>query len=573
MKRVTGICSIGLIVLLAAGVNPAAAQWPDDPAVNLAIADNGSGDQSVPKVATEQGGGCYVGWYDNSRTGNYDVYLQRLDETGTEMWPHNGICISNHPQNSWLTDWDLIADSQGNCILAFNDIRDGADWDIFVYKIDSDGNQLWGSDGQAVSAGDALDEVTPSLAEASDGDIVVAWCRMEAPGAIRMQRLAPDGTWRFPTGPISVVVGSGTAVPAFPDVIPSLNGDVIVSYVRDISSYASPRHFLAQRFSPAGAAVWASTVGIMDDTSLPMGYQPTIQPDGFGGLVTAWHRSPGSYFSSLVQHVDAQGVELWAHNGILVSTQGAQHIIDPAYCYDPAESLLYVFWNQRNANQTAWGIYGQKMTSAGARAWTDLGLMVLPVNTTYKSFPRVLQCGSDAILFVAEGSSVAAQLIGRRITPAGSDAWPAPVTVSSYPSSKSRLPVTINGSGMSVIIWEDERSGNADVYGQNLNADGTLGVESTLPAPVITSITAVGGTVYIVWNPVPGALSYQMQSSVNPYAAFATDETGVFADTTWSALPNGETRFYRVSAVADPEVSDPSNVVGYEQFTVEDGPN
>jgi hypothetical protein len=56
-----------------------------------------------------------------------------------------------------------------------------------------------------------------------------------------------------------------------------------------------------------------------------------------------------------------------------------------------------------------------------------------------------------------------------------------------------------------------------------------------------------------------------------PYAAYANDETGVFADTTWSAPLNGEIRFYRVRAVADSEVSDPSNTVGYEQFAVEDG--
>ena len=43
-------------------------------------------------------------------------------------------------------DWALIADSAGNAIVAFADIR-GGNSNIHIYKIDPDGTFLWGADG------------------------------------------------------------------------------------------------------------------------------------------------------------------------------------------------------------------------------------------------------------------------------------------------------------------------------------------------------------------------------------------------------------------------------------------
>ena len=83
------------------------AQWPSDPSENLPIADL-EGEQVVPHIAATADGGCYVGWYDHA-SGNYDVALQRLTPHGVEMFPHNGIIVSAHPQNTWVMEWALSA--------------------------------------------------------------------------------------------------------------------------------------------------------------------------------------------------------------------------------------------------------------------------------------------------------------------------------------------------------------------------------------------------------------------------------------------------------------------------------
>ena len=135
--------------------------------------------------------GLYIAWFDHA-SGNYDVYLQLLDRLGNEQWDHNGILISDHAQNSWLVDWDLIVDSQDNVVLVFPDARDGTDLDIHAYKLGPGGEMLWGDHGVTLSENDDY-EPSPRVTEASDGDLVFAWARIPdvGDGHILMQRLSP----------------------------------------------------------------------------------------------------------------------------------------------------------------------------------------------------------------------------------------------------------------------------------------------------------------------------------------------------------------------------------------------
>ena len=461
---------------------PAAAQWSPDPAVNLSIADRVS-EQVVPKVAPRADGGCYVGWFDLA-SGSYDVYLQRLDAGGVEQWPHNGILVSDHPQNSWLVDWDLITDSAGNAVLAFADARTGDDFDIQAYKIGPGGEMLWGADGISLSSNNDL-EPAPRIAEAVGGDLVFVWARMPdaGNGSIMMQRITPAGTPLFPFGGLSIVSAAGES-PGFCSIVPAEAGNAIVSWVRDVSAYMSPRHLRACKFSPAGSSVWPTYVNVFDATVLPIAHDPTLLPDGAGGAILGWHRSQGNMFNAFVQHLNASGTELFGDNGVMVSTVGARHHIDPAVAYWPATGEIFVFWNERNPDQTLWGIFGQKFSAAGLRQWTDAGLQWLPVDGVFKYGPRCLPWAGGVMVFLIEepGGYGQDHIIGQCFDTAGAKLWgDSPVVISSLLSGKARLPVDIDPAGVAKLIWEDDRAGSVDVYGQNVNPDGSLGASTGVP--------------------------------------------------------------------------------------------
>ncbi|MBU1700363.1 MAG: hypothetical protein KJ970_11950 [Candidatus Eisenbacteria bacterium] len=471
----------GLILLAFAAfvsLAPCQAQWSQDAGVNLAIADRPS-DQVTPKVAGTSTGGCYVAWFDLA-SGSYDVYLQHLDAEGFELWAHNGLLISDHPQMTWLVDWDLIADSNDNAIVLFSDIRDGADLDVYAYKIAPNGGFLWGTDGKTISENNDF-EPAPRVVESSNGDLVFVWSRQpdEGDGALMMQRLSPDGTELFAHGGIPIVTVPGED-PGFCEMVPSENGNVIVSWVKDISTFYSDRYVMAEEFTAAGTSAWGGSVSVFDATIVPIAHTPRILSDGDGGAIVYWHRSLSDYFNSFVQHLDTNGSEIFPHNGLSVSTTAGYHHIDPTVSYNTSTGEIYVFWDERNSNQSQWGVYGQLFSADGARLWGAGGFAFEPVNTTYKLAIRSVPVADDAMVFWIDeptGTYGQNRVVGFRTDRSGVRPWgDPPIEVSSHLSSKSGLPLSMDHFGVVKLIWEDGRNGAPDIYGQNVNFNGTLGL-------------------------------------------------------------------------------------------------
>jgi hypothetical protein len=128
------------VALVAA---PARGQWSTDPASNLVIADR-SGEQVQPRIVATPDGGFYISWFDNS-AGGYDVYLQRLDISGTEQWAHNGVLVADRSFSS-NQSYGLGVDTAGNALLAFRDDRGGG-IEVTVTKVTPAGAMPWGAAG------------------------------------------------------------------------------------------------------------------------------------------------------------------------------------------------------------------------------------------------------------------------------------------------------------------------------------------------------------------------------------------------------------------------------------------
>jgi hypothetical protein len=476
-----------VLPLVLAFASIAFGQWSDDPAVNLVIADR-AGTQTLPLVGSTSNGGVYIAWFDGT-DGNLDVYLQRLDAGGVEQWPHNGFLISDHPQDSALFGWDMVVDSSDHAVLVFSDLRAGGDLDIQAYRIGPSGGFVWGDDGITLSDNPDF-EPAPRVVEASDGDLVFVWGRTGANADIRMQRVSPAGVLRFDAGGIPVVTEAGET-PGFVE----------------ITTFPSPRHVRARKFSSTGAPLWLNHVDVYDAFSVPIGYYPQILSDGSGGALILWHRSDGAFFNSFVQHLDASGAELFPHNGVAVSTTPSMHHINPAFSYDQASGETIVFWNEKNPLQSQFGLFVQKLSSGGARMWGDGGVVLLPV-TPLELFPprSVGYAGGAMVFFLDTPSGTSNRVLGMRLDADGTSVWGAsPLVLSSVLSDKSRYPITIDSGGVVKVVWEDDRSGNVDLYAQNVNPDGSLGIP---PAP-----GRIVGLMTVRKSPLPGSLLLRWPAS------------------------------------------------------------
>jgi hypothetical protein len=458
-----------LALLLAA---PAAAQWSSNPAANLPVADR-TGEQALPKIAATRDGGCYIGWFDHANA-SYEVWLQRLDAAGQEQWPHNGILISNNPQSSSLVDWDLICDSDGDCVLTFTDTRAGGDLDVYAYRVDPAGALVWGSNGVALS-NNADFEANPRVCETSIGDFAFVWSNSIA-RTLQLQRLSRAGAALYPGDGIAIPGETG-ATPGFVRVGAADNGSVIVDWVRQTAITGSNKHIHAQKFDVAGNALWngGTRIAVFDQASLPIAHDPRLLPDGQGGAVLAWHFAVGSQFFARVQHVLANGAEAFAHNGVDLATNGDSKF-DPAPCWLPATQSIVAFWNERNIAQSTWGISAQRIDAGGAQAWGSNGVTLLPITTTTLFAPVAVPFQDGALGFVLEQSlgGQNKKVRALRVDGQGGTSW-SPVDACTFASDKLRLQAAMSPSGVAMLCWGDLRADGGNVIAQNVDVLGQLG--------------------------------------------------------------------------------------------------
>jgi hypothetical protein len=152
------------------------------------------GNQIGPVIASDAGGGAIVTWGD-ARGSNYDVYAQRVGSAGTVQWTTNGVPVCAAPD--FQGPPRIIADGAGGAIVSWADNRSGNS-DVYGQRIDALGAMQWTGNGVAICS-DTTSQGEPALASDGNGGAIVAWQDpRNGDYDIYAQRIAAAGS--FPTG-------------------------------------------------------------------------------------------------------------------------------------------------------------------------------------------------------------------------------------------------------------------------------------------------------------------------------------------------------------------------------------
>ncbi|MDD5088593.1 MAG: T9SS type A sorting domain-containing protein [bacterium] len=479
------------LVLLAAGIaSQAAWAWPDDPLVNLAICTH-AGEQTVPKIAATSDGGCYIGWQDNM-SGNYDIYLQRLNGDGVPQWAENGLLISDHPQESWITDWDLTVDGEDHCLIAINDIRRGGDWDIYGYRISPAGEFVWGADGIVISD-NANFEAEPRVVAASGGSVVFAWSEESGTGNVaNLRKVTAAGADAWTPATITL---TGTYGITIPRIAPCASDGVILQYlVPQGSGMYAQRYIYAQKYDSLGQPQWtAGGVLISNAGGISAWMKPDLIADGADGMFSFWYDTHDQLRHHVyVQHVDAAGTPLWTPNGVQTSLSSEE--LQMSHALAPLADVggVIVFYQVTNLGQTENGLGGQRISAAGERLWGANGINFRPLGSPQTVGASVLPQEDGAILVFNESTEGSSNKLIRalRVDLTGDAMWEGTFReLSTVQSDKLGLVAAVNSSDQVLAVWRDDRSNAGDIYLQNVNPDGTLGdlIPSNPPSIMITS--------------------------------------------------------------------------------------
>ena len=472
MSVVLRLLLISQAIWFLAGAGDVRAQWPDDPSANMIICDR-AGEQTLAKVATTSDGGCYVSWEDHG-SGNYDVYLQRLNGAGQIQWAENGLLISHHPQESWITDYDLTADMEDHAIVVFNDIRDGTDRDIFAYRISPQGDFMWGPDGLTISDNDGF-EPDPRVVVTSDGNIVIGW---PEDNMAHLRKLTPEGNDLWDPSTITLTFDysvSSTRLAAAED-----DGVILEIQVPTGPNFWDPCYLYMHKFDASGNDMWGPDgVDVMTTSGIAPYMRSDISGDGSGGAYSFWYDTRNMIHHAYVQHVDSDGNALWTPNGVQLSTTAGEMQMYPVLAQIPSTEDVIVFYRTTDENQTIAGIAGQKLNSAGERQWGNGGTIYVPASSVDRF--NVVACpqeGGAIVIYKELPEGVVNSIVQAiRVDESGTPVWePSPVTMVSTLSDKGTIVARANPDGMVIAAWSDKRlDSSGDIYLQNINPDGSFG--------------------------------------------------------------------------------------------------
>ena len=273
---------LGLALLLP---RPAAANWPTS-LVNVPLC-TATDHQLRPTSVSNGAGGAIVTWEDY-RSGNVDIYAQRISAAGTVQWAANGVALCTATGSQQSTG--IAADDAGGAIVTWTDSRSGSTSDIYAQRISAEGTPQWMADGATLCAATGAQQ-SPAIVADGEGGAIVAWYG----SGINAQRISAAGAVQWAANGVAVCATAGYNPTIAADGEGGAN--VVWADTRGGSSV-----IYAQRVSAGGAVQWTTdgvALGPAPTTAVVPDDFPTIQAGIDSGRDTVLVRS-GRYDEDLV---------------------------------------------------------------------------------------------------------------------------------------------------------------------------------------------------------------------------------------------------------------------------------
>ena len=281
--------------------------------------------QVLEVIAPDGSGGAIIAWRDLSLTLNANLFAQRVNGAGATQWTANGVSVCTAIGQQ--TDLRILPDGVGGAFLVWRDPRNGNfNNDIYAQSLDPAGNPRWATDGVPVASA-VLDQVEPSISTDGKFGLLVAWqdVRNGTDSDIFVQRIKPDGTPRWTVNGVQLCDQDSSQV--HPLVASDGIAGAIVAWT---DSRVSPRNtdIYAQRVDSTGAVAWAVN-GIGVCTADSAQFTGTIVPDKSGGVILGWDDERGAANDEDIyaQALTRNGAIRWTANGVRIATgAGTRHL-------------------------------------------------------------------------------------------------------------------------------------------------------------------------------------------------------------------------------------------------------
>lgn len=336
------------------------------------------------ELLPDKNGGCTLLW-DDSRSGNNQVYAQHIDADGNLLWALNGVPCS--PNFTILSSFDAVADSTGGIILSYILNAGGLNGhDSFVQHINENGVAEWGPLGIDLSNAPS-DQLFARIAKDTNDNVIVIWqdFRLDPVWSqIYGQRIDAQGNIKWQTDG-KLLVDSVVPTSTFSKIVADTKKGAIITWLDDFTGGQSTvAHLRSVRIDSTGSFVWMKQeVATWQEAQMPAQYE--LASDFKGGCFISWTQiaaGPPAYYDLGAQHVFPDGTVEFGINGQLVSSAPMNQYYQQLM--SDSSGLAIVAWSDQRSGAD-YDLYAARIAAPGT----------LPV--TWVNFSGSMN-GSSAVL-------------------------------------------------------------------------------------------------------------------------------------------------------------------------------
>ena len=152
----------------------------------------------------------------------------------------------------------------------------------------------------------------------------------------------------------------------------------------------------------------------------------------------------------------------------LCTAQNEQHF--PVLVADGEGGVIVAWSDARNANRD---IFAQRVNATGEMLWHTDGIEICELPSS-QSWPLIVDdSNGGAILVWGDTRQGNQDSYTQRINANGEKLWnPEGVPVCTHPTLQDDLNAIADGQGGVIVVWEDWRNGNQDIYAQRIDSTG-----------------------------------------------------------------------------------------------------
>ncbi len=455
-----------------------------------------------PKIVSDGFGGAMIAWYDN-RSGNYDIYAQKINFRGEVQLTIGGVPISTAPNDQLYLR--MISDEFGGAIIVWEDERDGTK-DIYAQKINDKGIVNWTVNGIVIT--NAIgDQTNSQLVSDGLGGAIITW-EDERGGSkdIFAQRIDFEGQTLWNTN--GTVICNATGYQDMPKLANDGYNGAVITWEDNRNSNED---IYIQHVNSLGQTSWLKNGTALCNLTSNQ-YIPQPVRVGYDNFIVAWGDYRNDNYDIYAQRIDINGETQWIPNGSAICNELERQWDIDAVEID-SEGIVITWRDERNGID--FDIYAQKINLEGQHLWTTNGTVVCNKIGDQRR-PQITTDGSGKIIITWQdnrggNTDIYAQILNN----AGEPQWNANGTIICNSTGNQDWPQLVgDGARGAIITWADLRNGNGDIYAQRMKPNNAPSL-----IPLTNMTTKITGTETIGWT-------LSDDTGVGEYRVLVNDSSG-----------------------------------------------